>query len=106
MFLSVAARYNRWLTTHPVSTKVCSAATLAAAGDLAAQTLEPGQTRSDSSLHTLDLRRTLSFAVFGGGYTGCFNHVWLGWLSRRYSQPGMISVLKKQVSNGWQHIGE
>ena len=103
-FARAASRYNRWLSAHPIKTKATSAASLAAGGDLAAQALESGQSKQQpggcSKGMTLDLRRTLSFAIFGGGYTGCFNHVWLGWLSRRYSQPGLMSVLKKQA---WQH---
>ena len=101
--LSSAARsYYRAVRSNPICTKCCSAASLAGCGDVFAQSCRKGDhaEADSSSIVPLDLQRTLAFVIFGGGYTGVFNHFWLGWLARRYSAPGLTSVLKKQA---WQH---
>lgn len=62
------AAYTDLLNTDPVQTKLMTAATLAALGDAVSQSTE-----EDAAY---DLPRGVSFAAFGGLYTGLFQHWW------------------------------
>lgn len=68
-----AEAYTDSLKTNPIPTKFVTAAVLATAGDAVSQGSEKDT--------PYDWLRGLSFALFGGIYTGTFQHWWFGVMS-------------------------
>jgi protein Mpv17 len=64
--------YGDLLVTHPLETKVGTAAVLATVGDAIAQ-------KSSEASKEYDPTRGMSFALFAVMYTGAFQHYWFGW---------------------------
>ena len=64
--------YGDLLVTHPLETKVGTAAVLATVGDAIAQ-------KSSDASKEYDPTRGMSFALFAAMYTGAFQHYWFGW---------------------------
>ena len=64
--------YGDLLVTHPLETKVGTAAVLATVGDAIAQ-------KSSDASKEYDLSRGVSFALFAAMYTGAFQHYWFRW---------------------------
>eukprot|EP00928_Gymnodinium_smaydae_P046990 TRINITY_DN31333_c0_g1_i1.p1 TRINITY_DN31333_c0_g1~~TRINITY_DN31333_c0_g1_i1.p1 ORF type:complete len:282 (-),score=31.63 TRINITY_DN31333_c0_g1_i1:205-1050(-) len=78
--------YSRCLSRAPLLTKILTGSSLAAAGDIVAQTIE----RRDA----IDLQRLLTFGSVGIWWTGAFQHYWLNFLARHFvgSSPRVVAT--------------
>jgi len=81
--------YAMLLKNKPLSTKSTTAAVLSYAGDAIAQrvTVEG----------KYDIKRAIFFMVFGGLYTGLFQHFWFGYLNSKFASD--IAESSRKVSD-------
>lgn len=75
---SFADSYNTWLETNPLLTKVVSAVVTCILGDVISQMIDRSRTGMD--IFSLDVRRTLLFALCGGVYYAPIISIWLDML--------------------------
>ena len=71
---SLSTSYRTALEEKPLQTKAITSAIIAALGEIIA-TSTSGRKRN--------LRRTISFFIYGGAITGPVFHWWYGWLERK-----------------------
>ena len=97
---SIFLPYNNALQKRPLLTKSLTGMFLAGSGDLLAQRFElaGGGPKKNSITSGRDpWRRFFVFATFGFVWTGPFNHVWLGYLARKYPVNGGQTVFLKKM---------
>jgi hypothetical protein len=95
------------LSKYPLRTKVAQGGLICTGGDLIAQAVSapppppPPSPKAEAATATgWDSRRTAVYTVLGCGWTGAFNHYYLGTLSRWFpASAGMRAAVAKTVFN-------
>ena len=89
VLVQVGSAYAAALVHSPIPTKAVTAALVGLTGDALAQ-------RSDAAVD-YDVRRACSFALFGAGYTGAFQHSLFGWLSGSCSGSTLAGIMCEDI---------